>query len=118
MLLMMLVFVALLWGLMWAADRWLHRFAAIAIGASAIGWLSQNIVRGIAHCNAPPEFIPSLPGEGGEGRMVFNCDSAGGAIDRIYLYILGPACIALIGYLVIRIGFRDHIKSDQIRKTA
>ncbi|SMC64287.1 hypothetical protein [Primorskyibacter flagellatus] len=99
----MAFFVGIVWSASWIANRWLHRIAAFGIGALASIWLAQNIVRGIFHCLHAPRYVPPAPGEGGEGQMIFNCDSAGGVIDRVYLYVIGP--LALITLILISVRF-------------
>jgi hypothetical protein len=105
------VTVALIWGIMWAADRWLHLYAAMGVGIDAILYLVQNIARGIAYCNEDPVYVPPSPSEGGEGQIIANCDSAGGIVDRVYLYMVGPAAVLCLGVIMVRIWRRSRALS-------
>lgn len=102
MVVMLALVVSVVWALMWASRRWLSAWASIGIGGLAVVYFVQSLVRGIIHCSQPPRFIPPEPGSGGEGRMEFNCDSAGGMLDRLYLYALGPATVAMLLWLCWR----------------
>jgi len=94
--------VLAVWALMWVARRWLHIWVALAIGGAAVVYFVQNIIRGIIFCSQPGTFIEPEPGSGGDGTVVFNCDAAGGAIDRYYLYFVGPIGTAALVWLVWR----------------
>ncbi|MCH2165697.1 MAG: hypothetical protein MK098_13735 [Marinovum sp.] len=99
------VFLAVLYGAMWASSKYLHSWAGPAIGAIAFLYLLQNMVSGILYCAQDPIIVPPTPEEtaaGSEGKMIANCDGGGGAIDRLYLYIIAPLLLLAIGWLVLR----------------
>ena len=111
---MMMVAFGLIWSVMWGARRWVHAYLSLAIGVAAIVYFAQNIIRGMLFCAQKPRFVPPTPEEaalGNDGRMVFNCDSAGGVLDRVYLYILGPAFIVALCVVTFRFARRELQKA-------
>ena len=100
-----LFFFAVLYGAMWASSKYLHAWAGPAIGAATFVYFLQNMVAGILHCAQEPIILPPTPGEaavGSEGTLVATCDSAGGALDRLYLYAVAPLLLLAIGWLILR----------------
>jgi hypothetical protein len=98
--------------LMGAARRWLSAWVAIVIGAVTALFFVQHIVRGLIYCSQPSVFIQPPPGSDSEGRMIHFCDSAGGLPDRIYLYVLGPATVAILLYWVYSF-WRTHLGKNR-----
>ncbi|WP_255328764.1 hypothetical protein [Paracoccus albicereus] len=90
---MLSLILGFVWGMMWASRRWLHVNVALFIGFGTSLYFLQSILRGMVFCAKAPVFAPPEPGSGGEGQMIFNCDGAGGMLDRLYIYLLGPALI-------------------------
>jgi hypothetical protein len=100
-------FVILVWGILYLASLYLHRFLAVVIGGIVILYLLQNMVRGILYCAEEPQFIPpseDAAAQGGLGQMLHNCDGPGGAMEYMYLYVLAPLMIVTIGLLTVRYG--------------
>lgn len=102
MVVAMALFVGLVWAAMSASRRWLTPWVSVGIAGLAATYLGQSIIRGVIHCSQPPLFMPPAPGSDGEGRMLFNCDSAGGLVDRAYIYVLGPMALLAVLWLAWR----------------
>lgn len=105
MLLILVLFLSIAYAILWAIARFIHRYAAGAVGVAAICYIIYGIVDGIATCNAPPVYLAPLPGETGEGTYVFACDAPAGSFILFSLYVILPLLatgLALILYRVIR----------------
>lgn len=90
---------------MWGADRWLGKWPAIAVGGCAFAYIAYSMVSGIVYCSAEPVYSPPTEAEaalGSEGAMRFNCDGPGGFFDYLYLYIIAPVILIVIGLMVGR----------------
>lgn len=96
------IYVLFVYGLMYLANRFLHRVIAISIGLGATLLVLYAIVDQAIACNAEPEYIPPAPGEDGEGMMIFACDSVGGAIAYSFIYLIGPITVALCSLVTWR----------------
>lgn len=107
MVVAMALFVGLVYAAMWVSRRWLTAWVSVGIAGLAATYLGQSIIRGVIHCSQPPTFIPPAPGSDGEGQMLFNCDSAGGLLDRIYIYVLGPMALLAVLWLALRFWPRN-----------
>ena len=92
---------------MWAARRWIHRWAAVIIGGAVILFLGQQMVSGMKFCAADPVYEPptaEAAAHGSEGAMRFNCDSLGGVIDYFTLYRVLPSMLLAISGLTLLLG--------------
>jgi hypothetical protein len=98
-------FVALVVALLWNSERWLGRRPALALQSTVFIYFAYTIAAGIVHCAAEPVYIAPTEAEaaaGSDGKMRFNCDSAGGVYDRLYLYFIGPLMLVALGTMVVR----------------
>jgi hypothetical protein len=111
LIVMMVLAFAIVWLAMWALRRWVHVYASIALGLLATAYFVQNIIRGHIHCAQPGEWIPPEPGSGGEGMQLHNCDAPFGAIDRLYLYYLGPVLVIGLCGLVLKFWRDDALRA-------
>jgi hypothetical protein len=99
------VFVAIIGALMFVINRWLSAWAAVFVGAATFAYIAHNMVTGIIYCAAEPVYIPPSEVEaaaGSEGSMRFNCDSAGGVIEYLYLYFIAPLILVALGVLILK----------------
>jgi hypothetical protein len=83
-------------------NRFIHRYAAIAAGTAWIAYLGYSTISGLVYCSAEPVYVPPRLGELGDGQMISNCDSAGGAITRMVYFLTIPT-IAILGWMTLRI---------------
>jgi hypothetical protein len=99
------IFLGIVAILMWAADRWLGKWVATLTGGAAVAYIGYSIVSGMIYCAAEPVYIPPTDAEaaaGIEGAMHFNCDSAGGVFDRLYLYFVAPMVMIALVFMTWR----------------
>ena len=99
------IFIGVVAALMWATARWIGRWLAMVVGGIAFVYISYTITDGVIYCAADPVYIPPTNAEaaaGSEGAMRFNCDSAGGVLDRLYLHFAAPLLLLLLGLMLWR----------------
>ena len=98
-LLIVLISAAIVLGviylILWLLNRYVHRYASVGAGVLLIFYLVYSELYNFNYCNTEPRYVPPAPGEIGDGRMIFNCDSASGALDRLDLWAT-PIIILLI----------------------
>lgn len=89
------IVVVVIWGLMLAANRWTNVWVAVTIGSVAIAYFAQSVIRGAIYCNQEPTIIGDA--------AYHNCDGPLGAVDYLYLHVVGPAVVAVLCVLTFRI---------------
>jgi hypothetical protein len=110
--LMMAIEMAMLVGLpallMWVADRFFGRRAAIAVGLAATALVVYLIIHTYRVCSMPPVMMPS-GGSTGEAAH-FNCDGFGGFLAYFFIWCSGPVEVALLLGLTAYhyVKFRRH----------
>lgn len=75
---------------------------SIGFGGGATLLMAFWTIDAFVTCSRAPVFIPPEPGGSGEGRMVFPCDAPFGAIDRVFIYCVGPALIVMLSVLTYK----------------
>ncbi len=99
------IFIAVVAALMWATSRWIGKWLAMVVGGIAFVYIGYTIIDGMIYCAADPVYIPPTAAEaaaGSESAMRFNCDNAGGVLDRLYLYFAAPLLMLLLGLMLWR----------------
>jgi hypothetical protein len=80
---------------MWVTARFVRRWAAIAIGALATGFVVYLTIDTYRVCSAPPIITPGSAPES-LGVAHFACDAPLGAMFYMFIWITGPICAALL----------------------
>lgn len=104
-LMAMLAVLAVMPLVYWAMGRWLGNWGRVVTGFVLLGYMVFEWVRLRNFCAAPPRWVaptPEAEAAGSDGGMIFNCDSAGGVADDMYLYLFGPFLIFLFSLLFLR----------------
>lgn len=82
--------IAVIYGAMYLANRFLHRYMAVAIGIAATVFAIYAMVDTVVTCGAEPEYVPPLPGSDGDGAMIYPCDGPNGPETHAVVILIWP----------------------------